>query len=262
MSPADQHEEEKVQNALDLICQNPGMTASEAARQTRAAYHRLTRRLNGIPRSSSRGGHNKKLNEPEDRALRDYLLMCHSMGRGASIENTVAAANSILRHQNSDATASRRWAKDWLTRNHQWVKTLRSKPLETKRRASHIKEDIEGHFKEYERCKKHWNILDEDTYNFDETGCMIGITAGSFVIVPADCETVYVDDPANRELVTITACISGGGHHVPDMVIFRGAYHLRKYFDNNMDGNTLWARSKSGFTNDKLTIKWPVFSVV
>ena len=97
MTPSDEHEEKKVQDALALIRENPRMKAAEAARRTRASYWRLTRRINGVPRSSSRGGHNKKLDEPETKALREYLLMCHSMGRGASIDNTIAAANSILR---------------------------------------------------------------------------------------------------------------------------------------------------------------------
>jgi len=109
---ADKHEEEKVQQALDLIRRNPQMKLKEAARQTRASYPRLWRRFNGVLRSSSRGGHNKKLNKVESRALKEYLLMCYSIGRGAGIEHVVAAANSILRHQREDkGGASRRWAK-------------------------------------------------------------------------------------------------------------------------------------------------------
>jgi hypothetical protein len=256
MPPSDEHEERKVQEALDLIRKNPSIKATQAARETRASYPRVLRRLKGIPRSSTRGGHNKKLGVPETVVLREYLLMCHSMGRSASIDHIIAAANSILRCQGEETTVSRRWAKDWLIREHEFLKTLRSKPLEVKRRAAHQKEDIERHFKEYKRCKDHWGILDEDTYNFDETGCMIGMIAGSLVIVPADCTAVYIDDPANRELVTSTECISAGGFHIPPMITFKGAYHLRKYFKNDMDGDILWSRSDSGFVNDKLTLKW------
>ena len=85
---------------------------------------------------------------------------------------------------------------------------------------------------------------------------MIGMVAGSLVIVPTGCEATYVDDPENRELVTSTECISAGGYHVPPMITFKGAYHLRKYFKNDTDDNILWTRSESGFTNDKLTLFW------
>jgi hypothetical protein len=75
-------------------------------------------------------------------------------------------------------------------------------------------------------------------------------------VLPAGVDAVYVDDPDNKELVTSTERIGASGYHVPAMLIFKGAYHLRKYFDNDIDGNTLFARSDSGFTNDKLTMEW------
>jgi hypothetical protein len=182
--------------------------------------------------------------------------MCYSLGRPAGIDSTIEAANSILRCNGSTETATRRWTKRWITTHQDFIKTIRSTPLSSKRRAAHQKEDIEAHFQEFKRSKAHWGILDEDVYNFDETGCMIGIQAGSFVLVPVDCTVAYIDDPANRELVTSTECISAGGFHVPPMITFKGAYHLRKYFKNDTDGDILWSRSESGFVNDKLTLVW------
>jgi hypothetical protein len=85
---------------------------------------------------------------------------------------------------------------------------------------------------------------------------MIGIVARSLVIVPVSCEATYTNNPENRELVTLTECISAGGYHVLLMITFKGADHLRKYFKNDTDGNILWTRSESGFTNDKLTLPW------
>jgi hypothetical protein len=78
----------------------------------------------------------------------------------------------------------------------------------------------------------------------------------SLVVVPKGCTVAYVDDPENRELVTFTECIFAGGYHVLPMITFKGAYHLRKYFKNEMDGNILFSRSDSGFVNDKLTLRW------
>jgi hypothetical protein len=58
------------------------------------------------------------------------------------------------------------------------------------------------------------------------------------VCVPAGVDQVYVDDPDNKELVTSTEYIGASGYHLPAMITFKGAYHLRKYFDNDMDGDT------------------------
>jgi hypothetical protein len=36
------------------------------------------------------------------------------------------------------------------------------------------------------------------------------------------------------------------------MIIFASAYHLCKYFDNDIDSDTLFAQSPTGFLNNKL----------
>ena len=102
MPPSDEHEEIKVQNTLALIHENPGMKATDTERQIRAAYHRVVRRLHGVPCSPSRGGRNKKLDKPESKALKEYLLMYHSIFYSASIDNAVATAKSILWYQRSN----------------------------------------------------------------------------------------------------------------------------------------------------------------
>jgi hypothetical protein len=76
------------------------------------------------------------------------------------------------------------------------------------------------------------------------------------VIVPRDCNVVYIDDLDNRELVTLIECISASGYHVPLMITFKGAFHLRKYFDNDLNGDVLWTRSLTGFVNNRITMRW------
>ena len=108
MPPNVDHEELKVKEALKLIKANPRIKAAEAACQTRASYERLRRQQRGVPPSSSRGGHNKKLGEPETWALREHLLMYHALDKSASIDNVIASTNSVLRCVGSDEPVSRR----------------------------------------------------------------------------------------------------------------------------------------------------------
>jgi hypothetical protein len=81
------------------------MKIATAVWQTRVIYDRVRRRLKGISRSLARGGYNKKLNVPLTAALKDYLIMCYSIGRSCFIDATVAAANSILRCNGEKETA-------------------------------------------------------------------------------------------------------------------------------------------------------------
>ena len=47
MPPADEHKEQKVQKALALLRENPGMKIAEAAHRTRASYGYVQRRKQG-----------------------------------------------------------------------------------------------------------------------------------------------------------------------------------------------------------------------
>jgi hypothetical protein len=139
-----------------------------------------------------------------------------------------------------------------MVRHAEFLKTLKSKPMHVKRLAVHVVEDINDHFTDFRRCKDKWGIHDDDISNFDESGFPIGVTTSEQVIVLVDCTVVYQADPANRELVTTVETLNYGGKKVPSMIIFSSAYHLRKHFDNDMDGDILFARSPSGYSNDKL----------
>ena len=97
MPPSDQHEEEKVLAALDLIRKNPGIKAAVAACITRILYYRVIRRLNKVLRLSSREGHNKKLDMPFTKVLKEYFLICHALGKKAGINNLITVINLILR---------------------------------------------------------------------------------------------------------------------------------------------------------------------
>ena len=101
-------EEGKVQNALSIIQANPGIKIKEACRQTRASYDRVRRRLWDIPPSNACEGHNKKLKKPENKGLKDYITMSYNIGKPCTIDNAIAATNSIFWCTGWDSTVSRR----------------------------------------------------------------------------------------------------------------------------------------------------------
>jgi hypothetical protein len=107
MPPKQDHEEIKVQKALELLKNNPGITRKEACHILRTTYSRVTRRLQGIRASHIHRGHNKKLTVPQSKALKDYIEIYYAIGHSANIEVVVASANSILRYNSSMAIVSR-----------------------------------------------------------------------------------------------------------------------------------------------------------
>ncbi|KAI0995404.1 hypothetical protein K3495_g12775 [Podosphaera aphanis] len=235
--------------------ENPNAKTAQVARQCKCQYSLLYNRSRGIKTSSSRGGHNRKLSEPEDQALQDYLLLLHYAGTPTNLLELEKAANRLLFFKGKGEIVSARWSARWMKHHPGFSKQLRAKLMATKRREAHLKEDIEHLFAEFARCVDMFGFQADDIYIFDETGFQIGIVAGERVFVAEDSEAAYLSDPDNRELVTVVATIEATGRLVPPMIIFKSAYHLRNNFDNDMDPDIFWARSESGFTNDRLGLK-------
>ena len=89
-------EENKVQAAIQMYSENPNLTIAHCIRECRATLTRVYRRLKGTPASNTRGGHNKKLIEPQEHAIRDHLLFLYYIGRNTSKSYVLTCANRLL----------------------------------------------------------------------------------------------------------------------------------------------------------------------
>jgi hypothetical protein len=71
--------------------------------------------INGPEAGSScieyEGGHNKKLENLQDHAVQDYLLMLYHAGTSANLEALMVAANRVLFYSGKSSDVSQRWAK-------------------------------------------------------------------------------------------------------------------------------------------------------
>lgn len=72
-------------------------------------------------------------------------------------------------------------------------------------------EEVEEHFRLFEKCRHWWGIQDEDVYNFDETGFQISVTSGEKVIVLKDTVAFFSTDPDNKELITLVETVNPCG---------------------------------------------------
>ncbi|OCK99339.1 uncharacterized protein K441DRAFT_673656 [Cenococcum geophilum 1.58] len=113
MPPKIDYAEAAVQKAMAAMDANPRLKGTTAAQQFGAPYDRLMARRRGRPASNTRGGHNKKLDVPQDQALRDYLMMLAGAGTEANLAEVKNAASRLLYYESGDPTktVSRRWTK-------------------------------------------------------------------------------------------------------------------------------------------------------
>jgi hypothetical protein len=136
-----------------------------------------------------------------------------------------------------------------MTRQADFLKGIKEKPLSAKRLVAHIVEDVKGHFIEFDWYKRRYRVKDYNVSNFDETSFQIRVVTGNRVYISLNCEAIYNTDLENRELVIVVVTINYGAIKVLAIIIFKGAYHLRGYFKNDLDDNILFTRSATRFSN-------------
>ena len=72
------------------------------------------------------------------------------------------------------------------------------------------------------------------TYNFDETGFMMGVISTATVVTSSDGRVKAKNlQPGNREWVTVIQGVNSQGWTVPLYVIVAGKNHLSSWYQNS-----------------------------
>jgi len=103
-----------------------------------------------------------------------------------------------------------------------------------------------------------YRILDDDIYNFDETGFAMGLIATAKVVTRAEtsgCPPLL--QPGNQEWVTLIESVNSAGWALPPCIIFKGKAQLQAWYKND----TLlhdWRIeiSPNGWTTDEIGMSW------
>ncbi|KAF7574149.1 hypothetical protein PtrM4_057720 [Pyrenophora tritici-repentis] len=117
---------------------------------------------------------------------------------------------------------------------------------------------IRSWFELIEKTKAELGICDEDIYNFDEAGFIMGKITTQLVITGAERRgRPKTLQPGNREWVTLIAAISAAGWSVPPFLIFAGQYHLSAWYEEaEIPRDWAIAVSDNGWTNNELGVEW------
>jgi hypothetical protein len=101
-----------------------------------------------------------------------------------------------------------------------------------------------------------YSILDEDIYNFDETGFQMGVIATSKVVTSSDTVgRATVIQPGNWEWTTAIEGINASGWVIPPFVIHAGKVHQSNWY-HSLPADWVVAVSNNGWTTDQLGIEW------
>ena len=106
--------------------------------------------------------------------------------------------------------------------------------------------------------KAMYGITDEDTYNFDETGFMMGVISTGAVVTGSERRGRPKNvQPGDRQWTTVIQGVNATGWAIPPFIIFPGMHHLSAWYEEE-DIPLSWVItiSENGWTTNKLGLQW------
>ncbi len=107
-------------------------------------------------------------------------------------------AEELLRAKQDFKEPGKNWSEKFLCR-HPVLQSKYSHTLDQERFLSQNRDSIREWFDLYLSIKAQHGILDEDTYNMDENGYMMGITGSSKVAFSKYQKQAFINQAGNRE---------------------------------------------------------------
>jgi hypothetical protein len=94
---------------------------------------------------------------------------------------------------------------------------------------------IRSWFELVEQTKAKYGICNEDVYNFNEAGFMMGKITTQLVIIGLERRgRLKAVQPGNREWTTVIQGINAAGWAIPPFIIFAGQYHLSAWYEEDI----------------------------
>jgi len=115
----------------------------------------------------------KKLTKVEEEAIVERILELDAHGKGPTKTIVQDMANDLLAARGK-GPVDKQWVSRSNTRTKE-IKLRRSRPYDRQRALNEDRRVIEPWFELVRSTKEKYGIPDKDTYNFDETGFMIGM---------------------------------------------------------------------------------------
>ena len=248
--------EAQIQLAKSAIEKSQIQSNRSAAKIHSIPLETLRRRRAGIPSRRDCTPNSRKLTDLEEEVIVRHIFELHSRGTPPNLQRVGDMANSILAGRGSQ-TVGPRWPRNFVNRQSE-LKTHINRKYDYRRAKMEDPRIIKPWFDMVRKFKDENGVLDDDVYNFDETGFQMGVIGTELIVTGIEKRNhPKTVQPGNREWVTVIQGVSATGHAIPPFFVFAGKTHLSSWYEGD-DIPRDWAigLSDNGWTNDNLSLEW------
>lgn len=253
--------EKRVLAAVDAYQRGAFDSLKESARHFNVSYNRVKYRNAGGKSRSTRTPTNRLLTEEEEAGLVTWMKEREDLGCRVGLAEISRESIRVRTRRVNQPFLSRpllpsqHWSTRFCERNG--VETVVEKPKEAARQIAEDPVVIKKWFAEVEGIVSDLGLYDNDIWNFDEMGCMIGQGKRRKVTRFNKDLTATAGTNSNRLQVTIGETISASGNFIPPIVIIPGEEHQQRWYtQSNVPGNYQIGCTSSGYTNDEIHLQY------
>lgn len=222
----------RVNLALEAIQKDQNLSIRAAAK-IYGVYDRTIRRRRDV--STARRdivSNSTKLTQSEEEVIVQYVTELCTQSFPPRLRGVEEMANPLLRTRDTSAVG-KNWASNFVRRRPEL--RMRFSRKGSYQRAKY--EDPKVIFKRFAliwNVKAKYGILDKDTYNFDETGFVMGIIFAYIVVTSSDGRgKAKLAQPGNREWATVIRGVNAQGWAIPLFIILAAQYHLANWYTDS-----------------------------
>ena len=249
-------QEAQVQLALQALKKDANLSQRRAAAIYRVPQATLSKRRAGQPSRADSIANSRKLDNNEEEVIVSYILELDARGFSPRLADVAIMANSLRAERNLGPVGSN-WPSTFVKR-HPELTVKFNRKYDYKRALCEDPEVLQGWFGLVANVKAKYGIQDEDTYNFDETGFMMGqISQGAVVTASERRGRPKAVQPGNREWATAIVGINAKGWAIPAFLILKAHHHLSAWYkEEDLPQDWVIGVSDNGWTTNKLGLDW------
>ncbi|RYN85670.1 hypothetical protein AA0119_g13236 [Alternaria tenuissima] len=246
--------EDRVILAIQAIREDASLSERRAAAIYNVRRSTLHDRRAGTTSRRDSQVNSSRLTKYEENTLVQYIRKLDARGFAPTLSYVREMANQLLAVRGGGQVGER-WASNLVHRKPE----LKARLTRQRNRQRVLCSDpavISPWFDLVQNTRRKYGILDEDTYNFDETGFTMGVAGSVKVVTASERRNRPIGvQTGNREWVTLIAGVNAKGWAVSPFFIFKAKNHDSSWY-HDIPKDWRIGVSDNGWTTNELGLAW------
>jgi len=242
--------------AIEAVQNNKKTSIRAAAKIYNVADRTIRRRLAGRPARRDTVPNSRRLTDSEEKAIVQYITELYARSFPPRLRGVEDMANHLLRVRDAPPVG-KLWAHNFVKRQPE-LRTRWTRKYDYQRAKCEDPKVIGEWFALVRNVKAKYGIVDDDIYNFDETGFMMGIIFAGMVVTTSDGRgKAKLAQPGNREWATVIQGVNALGWAIPPFIILAAQYHLANWYTEcDLPADWRIATTDNGWTTNAVGLDW------